>query len=81
VRQSRSRESQPAKLRKGASPAEIKAWIAEGLAQATATERAEYEATGEALREIFARIGFDPASGSFTPRERLLTIDLVPQDP
>jgi hypothetical protein len=65
---------------KGASPAEIKAWVAECKAQATPEERAEYEATGENLKAVFKRIGYDPTSGTFAPRERRIEIEVAPHD-
>ena len=55
-----SKTKQPPMPGKGASPAEIKAWVAECQAQATLEEQAEYEATGDDLKAIFDRIGFDP---------------------
>ena len=75
-----TKKRQPPKPRKGASPAEIKAWVAECLAQSPPEDRAEYEATGENVKTIFQRIGYDPTSGTFAPRERLIEIDLTPHD-
>ncbi|MFZ2873267.1 MAG: hypothetical protein WAZ94_02165 [Phycisphaerales bacterium] len=54
---------------KGASPAEIKGWVAACLAVATPAERAEYDQTGRDLAEIFGRIGFDPVTREFARRE------------
>lgn len=71
-----TKKRQPPKPRKGASPTEIKAWIAACGEQDTPEERAEYEATGEDLRAIFKRIGFDPISGEFATKERVFEIEI-----
>jgi hypothetical protein len=36
--------------------------------------------TEKNLKAIFQRIGYDPTSGTFAPRERLIEIDLTPRD-
>ena len=55
--------------RKGARPAEIKAWVAACVAVATSAERAEYEQTGRDIDEICRRIGFDQPTQQFDSRE------------
>ena len=63
---------------KGASPAEIKAWIEKCQAQSTPEELAEYDKTGEDLKSIFKQIGFDPASGTFGNRSHNSEVDSNP---
>jgi len=55
--------------RKGARPAEIKAWVAACEAVATPEERAEYEKTGREIDEICRRVGFDQLTQQFDSRE------------
>lgn len=55
--------------RKGASPAEIKAWVAACQAVAAPEERAEYEQAGRDIGELCRRIGFDPLTQQFDERE------------
>lgn len=60
--------------RKGASPAEIKAWVAACQAVATPKERTEYEQTGRDIRELCSRIGFDPLTQQFDERELRISV-------
>lgn len=69
---------QPPKPGRGALPAEIKAWIEKCRAQSTPEELAELEQTGDDLKAIFNRIGFDPASQTFAPRDRSFEIEFNP---
>lgn len=69
VNRVKHRNGQPPKPRKGASSAEIKAWVAACCSRMTPEDASEYEATGENLKAIFERIGFDPkADGGFAPK-------------
>jgi hypothetical protein len=55
--------------RKGATPAQIKAWVAACQAVATPEERAEYEQTGRDIGALFRRIGVDPLTQQSHQRE------------
>ena len=70
----RTKKRQPPMPRKGASPVEIKAWIAVCQAQSTPQELAED------LEAIFKTIGSDPTSAKFAPRVRLIVIENTPPD-
>lgn len=66
---------QPPKPPKGASPAQIKAWISECRAQMTPIQAREYEEAGEALHATFDNLGFDPTASTFAPRAVFVDVD------
>ncbi len=74
AKNARQQQQQPPKPGKGASAKEIKSWIAECQAIAAPDDRAEFDATGQHLNEIFERIGYDPVSQSCRPREREIIV-------
>src|SRR6266446_1858874 len=65
----------------GASPAEIKAHIAEREAQMTPRQRAKCEKIKQDMKEIFKRVGFDPVTKTFPAKERCFEVDLLADDP
>src|SRR6266446_6114668 len=66
---------------KGASTAEIKAWIAKREAQMTPKQRTKCEKIDQDLKEIFKRVGFDPVTRTFPAKERCFEVDLLADDP
>ena len=72
MKQPKTLSTQPPKPPKGASPAEIKAWVVACRGRMTPSEVSEYEATGHELQAICDRIEFDPRKKE--PIDRLFEI-------
>jgi len=72
---------QPPMPPRGASPAELKAWISACRAEMTPDEVREYEEAGDGLRQTFDALGFDPETNSFPSSSLLMDVDVsVPSE-
>jgi hypothetical protein len=67
---------QPSMPTKGASPADIKAWISACRTRMTPSEAREYEEAGKDLRMTFDALGFDPTTSTFA--SRTFFVDVYP---